>query len=221
MPARGRRITAPRLTAVRLPELTDATEDDLHGTDHYEALRFTGTDLGERDLTGADFVDCEFRDVQAGEARLRATRFSESRFERLTAPSLSAARSGWSDVHLTDSRLGAAELCDADLRAVQVRDSRLMFVNLRSARLRDVSFSGCTIDELDLTDARADRVAFDNCTVQTLRLDHAVLGDVDLRGLELAGVSGVETMRGAAISTTQAVDLAPLFARHLGVTVVD
>lgn len=221
LPTRAPKIRSPKIRPLNLPALAPAEGGDVRGGGHYEARRFTDVDFGDNNLAGASFVECELIGVQAGESQLQAARFSESRLDRLNAPALAAARSGWSDVHIANSRLGAVELFDADFRAVHIADSRLMFVNLRSAQMRDVKFTACAIDELDLTGAKVERMAFEDCTVQTLRLDHAVLRDVDLRGADLEAISGVDAMKGAAISTIQAMDLASLFAKHLGIAIID
>lgn len=221
LPTRGPKVRSPKIGPLNLPSLVPAEGGDVHGGEHYEARQFTDVDFGDSNLAGASFVECELIGVQAGEAQLQAARFSESRLDRLNAPTLAAARSGWSDVHIANSRLGAVELFDADLRAVHIVDSKLMFVNLRSAQMRDVKFTGCAIDELDLTDAKVERMAFEDCTVQTLRLDHAVLWDVDLRGVDLQAIGGIDAMKGTTISTSQAINLASLFAKHLGIAIVD
>lgn len=94
-------------------------------------------------------------------------------------------------------------------------------MNLRASKLLDVQFDRCVIDELDLGEAHVERLAFRDCTLRALRFDHAQLRHVDLRGLDLESISGVDSLRGAVVSSTQAVDLARIFADHLGITVVD
>jgi hypothetical protein len=45
------------------------------------------------------------------------------------------------------------------------------------------------------------------------------LKHVDLRGLDFRGISGFDGLRGATVSTSQVIDLAPLFAAELGMLV--
>lgn len=47
------------------------------------------------------------------------------------------------------------------------------------------------------------------------------LTDVDLRGLELGAIGGVDSLRGATISSGQLIEFAPLLATHLGLQVRD
>lgn len=209
---------------VNEPALYDLTDDDadavVAGTTH-EARRYTGVDLADRDLSGTEFSVCEFLGLDLDGAQLRGARFTETRLSGLAAVNLHAARTTWRDTVIEASRVGAAELYDADLHSVGLTGTKLSFVNLRGARLRDVVFDDCVIDELDLSQSRAERVAFRNTEVRTLIVDHAQLKDVDLRGLESSGFSGVEFLRGAVISTHQAVALSSAFARHLGIAVAD
>lgn len=77
------------------------------------------------------------------------------------------------------------------------------------ARLESVRI---TDSKLSFVNLRASKLA--RCPVRSLR-------HVDLRGLDLESISGVDSLRGAVVSSTQAVDLARIFADHLGLTVVD
>jgi hypothetical protein len=63
-----------------------------------------------------------------------------------------------------------------------------------------VSLAGCRIGQLTLTDAR--------------------LEDVDLRGAELAVLTGLDGLRGAVVDQEQLTLLAPLLAAHLGLVVL-
>ncbi|WP_198928450.1 pentapeptide repeat-containing protein [Tersicoccus sp. Bi-70] len=216
-----RKLTAPLIEDLHLPDLTDADPVTIRAGGHHEAQRYTDADLSERELADTVFTECAFDGVTAGDADLRGARFLETSVARLTAPVLRASRSTWRDARLAGSRLGAVELDGADLRSVAITGSKLTYVNLRTASLRDVAFTDCVIDELDLTQAEADRVALDGCTVGTLLIDHARLRHVDLRGAELRTISGVDALRGAVLSSAQAADLAEAFAAHLGITVSD
>lgn len=221
MTPRRTAVSAPRIGALVLPDLDEADAARLSPGREYHGLRFASADLSARELPGIVFTECEFDDLQAHETKLLGARIIESRVQGANAPVLHAARTTWRDVRISDSRLGAVEMSDADLTSVLVSESKLSFVNLRGSRLRDVRFDRCVIDELDLGGADAERVAFTETTVRSLRLDRSTLRDVDLRGLDLSNVSGVEAMRGTVITFGQAADLTSAFARALGITVID
>lgn len=221
MPTKRPKIAAPIIDELSLVGLADTDPSDIAARGSYEACRFVDSDLTGRDLAGIAFSECEFTGLEAHEAQFRGARFVETRLDRAHAAVFQAARTTWRSVHINNSRFGAVEMFDADLESVRITGSKLSFVNLRAARLRDIAFDHCVIDELDLVEARAQRIAFNNCKVAAIQLDHAQLRHVDLRGLDLSSVSGVDSMSGAIISFTQAVDLTSAFAQHLGITVAD
>jgi len=212
-------LAAPSIDPLELHDLEEGDVARLEAHGMVDATRFEGGDVSGDDLSGLAFNDCELVGVTAHETQLRAARFVSTRIERMNAPVFTAARATVRDAEILRSRMGSMELYDTDWQNVVVSGSKLGFVNLRAARMRDVRVVGCTIDELDLSGAQLSRVAFEDCTVETLRLDGARLSNVDLRGLDMHVIAGVEGMRGATLSHEQTVLMAPLFAEHLGVRV--
>jgi len=212
-------LAAPSIDPLELHDLEDGDVARLEAHGMVDATRFEGGDISGEDLSGLSFNECELIGVTVHETQLRAARFVSTRIERMNAPVFTAARATVRDAEIRSSRMGSMELYDTEWQNVVVSNSKLGFVNLRAARMRDVRFTGCTIDELDLSGAQLSRVAFDDCSVETLRLDGARLTHVDLRGLDLHVIAGIEGMRGATLSHEQTVLMAPLFAEHLGVRV--
>ncbi|MFC5928709.1 pentapeptide repeat-containing protein [Cryobacterium melibiosiphilum] len=212
-------IRSPLIDPIRLHGITDSDGAALGRGDGCEALRFTGVSLGERDLTGATFEECEFVGVDLHDAALRGITVSESIFTDLHAPVFSAPRSTWRDVRLDHARIGSMEAYEATLRSVHIDGSKLDFVNLRNATLTDVLLSNCIIDELDLGSATLQRVELQNCRIGTLDVTGARCTDVDLRSSEFSAIHGLEGLRGATIDDAQLALLAPLLAAHLGIRV--
>ena len=149
------RIAAPLIHEPALGDLTDAAPETIEPGAVHEARRYTDADLAHRELSGTEFSVCEFLGADVDDAQLLGARFTETRIERLSATNLRAARTTWRDTVLEASRIGAAELYDADLHSVRVTGTRIGFANVRGARLRDVVFDDCVIDELDLSQAVA------------------------------------------------------------------
>lgn len=209
----------PDIVAPSLDHLADGLPGDLVAKEYHEGLRFTGLDLTGRDLSGATFDGCEFDGLEADDAKLKAVRLLDSRFTKVTAPSLDVSRSGLRDTELTASRLGAVEMFESELRSVRFARSRLIWLNLRSAKLTDVLFEDCIFDEVDFAQVTGQRVAFRNCTATMARFDRAKLADVDLRGLDFTGISGLDGLRGATVSAFQATMLNDVFLDHFGISV--
>jgi uncharacterized protein YjbI with pentapeptide repeats len=100
-----------------------------------------------------------------------------------------------------------------------VRESKLGFLDLAGAHLEDVIFEGCEIGGLDVRSARLHAVAFIDCTIDELNVAGAALAKVDLSGARMRSLVGVESLRGAIVSSEQLVDLAPILAAQLGLEV--
>lgn len=213
------KLSLANVTPTVLHGLTDSDLLEVSAGSHVEAQRFTGTDIGGTDLTGTDFSECEFIGISADQTQLRGGRISESHFDRLDAAVLLAARSVLRDVSVTASRLGSLEMYETTFNSVIIRDSKLGFVNLRGAELNNVIFQDCSIDELDLAGAKVNRLTFISTTIDTLDATNSTLRNVDLRGASLRQINGLAGLRGAIISSEQSLELAELFANHLGLQV--
>lgn len=212
---------APKLDKVRLHDLTVGDVDRLEPHESYEGQRYESVDVSASDLTGVSFAECEFLSLTINEVNFRSASFVESCFDRLNAPIFSASRSRWRDVTIESSRLGSAEFYEASWQSVHLINCKLGFVNLRGASLQDVLFTNCTIAELDLGGAKANRVAFADTEVGTLDLTRSTLKNVDLRGLDMRQVSGLDGLRGATMNSFQITQMAPLFAAQFGIRIDD
>jgi uncharacterized protein YjbI with pentapeptide repeats len=210
---------APRINEIGSPELAAGAVDELESRGYYDRVDLSGLDLSGLDLTGARFEECLLARCSLEDTRLDAVRLLDCRLDGLNVAVLKAARPDWHGVELTGSRVGSAELYDGEWRSVTVTGAKLGYLNFRHSTLEDVRFSGCTIEELDLGGATLNRVAFDDCTVETLTLQGARCTDLDLRGADLRGVNGVSGLAGATVGADQLLELAPLLAAELGVSV--
>jgi uncharacterized protein YjbI with pentapeptide repeats len=213
-------VAAPRLTPVRLENLTDVAEPDFQRGGRYDGARYSRVAADGLDLGGVDFIDCEFQGAVFNEAQLRGSTFRDCILEELYAPVFLAARSAWREVEIRNARLGSAELHESGWQSVRIDGGKLDFLNLRGAKLTDVLISDCIINELDLGSATGTRVALKNCTIGSLDFTGAKLQDFDIRGTELRGISGLGSLGGVVIDDVQLALLAPLLAAHLGLKVL-
>ncbi|MGP9781100.1 pentapeptide repeat-containing protein [Glutamicibacter sp. AOP12-B1-11] len=212
---------APRIREFRLPELEAGTVEDLLGGGYVEVLHFTGYDRNLLDLTDGRVEDCLFSELNIGELSMRNARYIQCEFKQLSAPIVEGAGATLNDVRMIHSRFGSAELSDSSTDSVVFDHCKFGWVNLRSAQLRDVLFRDCTFDEIDLQQAKAQRVRFENCRTGTLSVERANLSSVDLTGLEMSQVQGIEGLRGATISEQQLSSLSHEFAAYLGLRIKD
>ncbi len=131
------------------------------------------------------------------------------------------AETGWQDTTLTGCALAGVQAFSASMRRVTFRDGKLDSVNFRSGTLTDVRFENCLLRDAEFGGATLRRVSFAGCTLTRADFTKVSCTDVDLRGAALGIAAGYESLRGATIDSVQLVALAPLLARHLGITVAD
>lgn len=212
--------TAPRLTKLRLVDLTEADPDELRPRADLDAVEVTDLRLPALELRDAVVRESRISGLGADEADLRGARLSDVELAQVVVPVVKAARGQWRDVEVS-GRLGSVEAYDAELRSVHVTDAKISYLNLRGAELLDVAFTDCVIEELDLVQARARRVRFTGTRIGTLDLQHSELHDVDLRGAELQTITGLAHLRGCTVTADQLSLLAPLLAAELGIAVDD
>jgi uncharacterized protein YjbI with pentapeptide repeats len=118
-------------------------------------------------------------------------------------------------------RLTGSELSEATLSDVTFADCRLDLVGLRMAKLERVVFRDCRMAECDLYAASLTDVRFERCELREATFSEARLKRVELRGCVLAGLRGVEALRGARMPWNDVLENAPLFATALGIEIVD
>ncbi|MGA5284939.1 pentapeptide repeat-containing protein [Streptomyces griseoincarnatus] len=213
-------VRAARRPELRLPPLEAFGGGGLEPDGDYDGLEFADADLAGQDGAGARFMDCALRGCALDETRLPRARLLDSALDGVRGVGTDLAGATLRDVELTDARLGGTQLHGAALERVRIRGGKIDFLNLRSAALKDVVFEGCVLVEPDFGGARLERVEFADCTLKGVDLSGATLKDVDLRraaSLEIA--RGVDRLSGAMISTAQLLDLAPVLAGELGITV--
>jgi uncharacterized protein YjbI with pentapeptide repeats len=123
------------------------------------------------------------------------------------------------ELHLC--RLTGAELAEATWTDVTVTDCRLDLAGLRHATLERVVFRDCNLDEIELAGAQLKDVLFERCRLRAASLVGATGQSIELVGCELEGLDGVEVLRGARMRWSDVVENAALFARAVGIELVD
>ena len=213
---KSRRHEPPR--DVSFPPLT-AFDGDLADGEDYEAVEIAARDLGGASAVGASFLGCRLGRCGIDGIRLDRARLTECHVVEITAASIHAGDSSWRDALLEEARVGALLASGSTWDLVRLRGIKANLVDLRVARLTDVVFEDCTIGELDLGSAELRAVRFERTTIDDLSVEGARLTDVDLVGAQLGVVRGIAGLRGASICPVQLLDLAPLLAAHLWITV--
>ncbi len=196
-------------------------EGDLEPDEPYDRVLFAEAAFDAAAAGNCHFMDCVFRNVSFDGGRLRKVRFTDVTMAEVRFVATDLAETGWQDVTLTGCALAGVPVFSAGLRRVTFRDSKLDSVNFRAGTLTDVTFENCLLRDPDFGGATLLRVSFAGCTLTGADFTKVTCTDVDLRRAELGITAGYESLRGATIDIVQLVGLAPLLARHLGITVAD
>jgi uncharacterized protein YjbI with pentapeptide repeats len=137
---------------------------------------------------------------------------------RMTGTDL--AECSWVDSFVVASLLAGTAAFGSTLQRVVFSSCKLNAVNFRGASLVDVVFEDCVLTDVDFGEATLTRVTFPCSRWQEVHLNKATLTEVDLRGAtELDLATGFDALRGAIISESQLIALAPAIASALGITV--
>ena len=165
-------------------------------------------------------MESAFSGVTFSRGRLRRARFNDVWLHTVRWVGTDLAETDWLDTDVIASALAGLEMFHAQLRRVAFHSCKFDSVNLRTAALRDVSFVDCVLRDVDFAGAELHGVTFPGSTLEGVRFDKARMYEVDLRGAVGLGIAdGFDALRGATISGTQLLELAPMFALALGVTV--
>ena len=100
-------------------------------------------------------------------------------------------------------------------------DCRLDLVGLRIAKLERVVFRDCRMTECDFYEASLTDVLFERCELREATVSSVKLKRCELRGCDLAGLQGVEALRGARMPWNDVLENGPLFAAALGLEIID
>ncbi|MEU0869773.1 pentapeptide repeat-containing protein [Nocardia brasiliensis] len=194
----------------------------LESEGDYDCVHVDALDLDEADVQNARFGESAFTSVAWHRGTLRHTRFADVWMRNVRWVGTELADTNWLDGEVVAGALSGVDFAGARLRRVRFEGCKFDSVNFRTAGLREVSFVECVLRDCDFGDAALHTVTFPGSTLESLVLHRATLTKVDLRGARSLDITeGLDALRGATIDNGQLMELAPAFARHLGVVVRD
>ncbi|MEU9075005.1 pentapeptide repeat-containing protein [Kitasatospora sp. NPDC004745] len=216
------RSVPDQLADLPYAELLSPHTGALRSDEHYDTVHFDGGEHTDESAAGAAFLECAFTGVALSGVKLRQARFNEVWVQAGRWVACDLSDSEWQDTAVLGGVLAGVAAHGSALRRVVFRGCKLEAVNLRAAVLRDVVFEDCLLRDVDFGGARLTEVSFPGSTLEEVRLRGATLSGADLRDAARLGLAdGHEGLRGAVISSTQLLELAPQFAHALGITVRD
>lgn len=154
------------------------------------------------------FIDCSFKSAQ----------ISDVKFVNCDLSNLSLSGSSLYRVEFISCKLVGANLSETTMNHVLMDDCNGNYINLSISKLNQVKLSRCDFRNGSISELRPGLFEFDNCRLTEADLSRTALRGMDLRNSQIEGIQiNIPDLRGAIVSSTQAMDLIPL----LGVVVKD
>jgi uncharacterized protein YjbI with pentapeptide repeats len=195
---------------------------ELKSGENYDGCLFEGSALAEVNAGNSRFLECAFADVSFAGGRCRRSKFHDVWLRNVRMVALDAAETSWLDATFLGGIAAGVQAVSAELRRVRFDGVKFDAVNFRGATLTDVSFENCQLREVDFGGAKLTGVGFSGSQLTAVDFSKVTLEKVDLRGAQRLGISaGHGSLRGAIIDSTQLLDLAPMLAHCIGITVDD
>ena len=189
-----------------------AVEEGRWRTARAERLISPSAQLAALTLDEIRLSDCELSGARIDSLDLIDCQLSGCDVANLGTRRLSARRTVVASSRLTGAAGAGAELTD-----VVFEGCRMNLVTLRDARLERVVFRDCVLREADLGGMRCDSVVFEDCDLSGVTLTGSRFARSELRSCRLDGLSGVEALRGVAMSDDDVMSLARVLAAALGI----
>lgn len=201
-----------------LAEASPADAELDNGAMH-AGLAVSDIDLSGREAAGVEFDQCRYAAVNFSDVVMRRATIRDVEFDRCDLANLLARDSSLVRVAVRASRMTGAALLATGVRDVAFRDCRMDLVSFSGSKFTNVTFTNCRLDQANLGETDLSGTQFDGCDLSAAQFSGATLTGARFTACDLTGISGVTSLRGAIITTSDALALARIFAEALGITV--
>jgi len=204
-----------QLTTISNPIQAIKSDESL-----YEIL-IIDADLSSQSVKALDISDSKLEKIVASEANLERLAFRDVVLLHSDFTATNCAEASWQRVLLENMRCSGLKLQTSTLKDVTFRDCKLDLANFRFSKLKNVCFIDCILNEADFYASKLDNVQFQSCSLDKTEFSSAKLKQVDLRTSEISNISGISSLTGATIDSTQLIAIAPILANEAQIKVID
>jgi uncharacterized protein YjbI with pentapeptide repeats len=204
-------------------DLTVAGPDEAHVHDdavHY-GLEVTGLDLSGQEAANLEIDQSRYTAVKFGGVRLRRSMIRDAAFDQCDLANLRGRDTSMLRSRLSGCRMTGFSLLSGAVRDVTFSGSRIDLASFSNTKFSTVVFTECRLDQANFGDADLSGVRFINCDLTGAQFSGATLTQARFTGCDLTGISGITSMRGAIITSSDAFTLARIFADALGIEIED
>jgi uncharacterized protein YjbI with pentapeptide repeats len=203
--------TAPELA----PDLPDGRTEALAHDLRLSEMRLAGAKLSDQVARGVTFRAMSIFDVDLSGSRLEHMRILDTVIEQCNLANIHARGASLDRVLIRNCRLTGIELAESSLADVVFENCRMDLASLRACRLARVRFDDCMLAQTDFLDAQLESVRLDDCDLSGGDLRGARMRHCELRRVELSGLHGVQSLRGAAMDWSDILASAGVLAAAL------
>lgn len=210
------RIVPPTLEGQT--ESTKTLNEWLETEETVRGLSFGKYTEEQMDYSYKTITNCTFSHVQFNACRLKATHFTDVRFENCDLSNISFAESALFRVEFISCKLVGTNLAETVLNHLTLKDCNARYINLSMSKINQARFSVCDLRNSDINDCKLTSIAFENCELIEAEFSHTPLKGIDLSDSHIEGIHiNLPDVRGAIVNTSQALNLTSL----LGIRIKD
>lgn len=223
MPKSNRPYIMPPVRIVP-PTLEGQTESDkplkewLETEETVRGIHFSRHTEEEINCSYKTITNCTFSHIQFDACKLKATYFTDVRFENCDLSNISFAESSLFRVEFISCKLMGTNLSESTLNHLFMKDCNAHYLNLSMSKINQARFSACDLRNSDINDCKLTSIAFTNCELIEAEFSHTPLKGIDLSDSHIEGIHvNLPDIRGAIVNTLQAMELTSL----LGLVIKD
>jgi len=229
-PARPGRPAGIRRYGIKEPQAPDLPEEltpgslpeaDLVDGAVLAGLAVDDLDLSGREAAGAELDQCRYRNVTLAQVRLNRVMVKDAEFSHCDLANLRARDSSIRRAVVSGTRMTGFTWITGGIRDVIFESCRIDLGYFSATKFASVIFRNCRLDQANFGDTDLSDVQFTGCDLSGVQFSGANVADTRFSGCELSGLSGVTSLRGATISTSDAMSLTGIFAEALGIRIED
>lgn len=203
------------------PRLSDLDEWEGKADDLVEIDRSVVRNANFTEATKLNVDASRLEGVSMTGAVLERLELIDSACVRLEGAALQTHKANMLRVHMTDCRLTGAEFAEAEFEDCIFKNVKFDEAGFRFTSFKRVRFENCILRQADFSGAKFSHVTLTGCELEGANFASASCKDLDITSEDLTLTKGLLGLKGATISETQLMQIAPLLATELGFQVAD
>jgi uncharacterized protein YjbI with pentapeptide repeats len=194
----------------------DAQDEPL-----FEQLHLVGVDAWPTHITGRwRFDTCKLEQCMLTAQQLPGAAIWDSILVRCDMSGCKVYDAGLLRSEFLGCRMSGLQLGESTIKDVLFSNCKLNLANFRKCTMMKVAFENCILDDADFNYATLTDVSFINCEMNGTEFSGSKSSKVDMTNSDLRAIKGVKSLKHVRVTAEQLIDLAPLMASEIGLTIL-